>query len=703
MLGHCKFINLTTAATVIATLLLSVSSVHAGSSFLDKPSVVTYWGQNSKGSADSQKNLASYCDGNSDVLIMSFVLDFSDGSLPLLNLANGCNGPAFSGTELLECTTVAADIKTCQDKGKTILMSLGGANGVYGFANDADAESFADTLWNIFGAGESDTRPFGDAIIDGFDLDIEGGGSTGYVAMIKRLRKHFATDSSKDYYITGAPQCPYPDAMLGTVLDAVEFDAVNVQFYNNYCSATSSSFNFDTWNAWAKSSPNSDVKIFLGVPGSSTAAGSGYVAFDSLEPIVKELQSTYSNFGGVTLWDASASYDNTDVSPSYQAGVANLVHDLPDNGSEGGKTTTTTSSATKKTTTKSHHKTTSKTKHHHTTTTKTRHRTTTKATSSRESSASTKHRTSNTSISSASKTRPPKSTFTSSTSTKSASKTKSSKSTSIHSTSAHGNPTKSKTTKAKTTTKSKTTKSTSTKHKTSKTSSRKHTSTKGKSSTSKAKPTKTLTSTSESNTGSPTSCISHASKCPTEGQMVCSGDAFATCDHGKWEVRKCPSSLTCFSTTDGSSIYCGQGTSGTTCPAVLKNKLLEGATLLATNIKQKASSVGPTAKPYKNGRVIAQFSVTKLNAAGSFEAVINARRLDQTSFGKTLTVSFKVADGIKITGVTDGTVSQTDNQVKIQYRSHSSKTMVAIVGIQGKVSTGNVLVAPNVNSMRFSS
>lgn len=60
-------------------------------------------------------------------------------------------------------------------------MSLGGANGVYGFANDADAESFADTLWNIFGAGESDTRPFGDAIIDGFDLDIEGGGSTGYV------------------------------------------------------------------------------------------------------------------------------------------------------------------------------------------------------------------------------------------------------------------------------------------------------------------------------------------------------------------------------------------------------------------------------------------------------------------------------------------------------------------------------------------
>lgn len=64
--------------------------------------------KNSKGSSDSQKSLAFYCDDSSDVLVMSFVLDFSDGSLPMLNLANGCNGPAFSGTELLECSSVAA-------------------------------------------------------------------------------------------------------------------------------------------------------------------------------------------------------------------------------------------------------------------------------------------------------------------------------------------------------------------------------------------------------------------------------------------------------------------------------------------------------------------------------------------------------------------------------------------------------------------
>lgn len=32
------------------------------------------------------------------------------------------------------------------------------------------------------------------------------------------------------YYVTAAPQCPFPDAALGAVLDAAEFDAVYVQF-----------------------------------------------------------------------------------------------------------------------------------------------------------------------------------------------------------------------------------------------------------------------------------------------------------------------------------------------------------------------------------------------------------------------------------------------------------------------------------------
>lgn len=63
-------------------------------------------------------------------------------------------------------------------------MSLGGASGSYGFSNDGDGQKFAQTLWDLFLGGNSSTRPFGDVIIDGFDLDIEAGGSTGYVVCI---------------------------------------------------------------------------------------------------------------------------------------------------------------------------------------------------------------------------------------------------------------------------------------------------------------------------------------------------------------------------------------------------------------------------------------------------------------------------------------------------------------------------------------
>jgi chitinase len=61
------------------------------------------------------------------------------------------------------------------------------------------------------------------------DLDIEGGGSTGLAAMVTQLRSHFS-GASKKYYITAAPQCPYPDAYLSPTLNAVGFDAVYVQF-----------------------------------------------------------------------------------------------------------------------------------------------------------------------------------------------------------------------------------------------------------------------------------------------------------------------------------------------------------------------------------------------------------------------------------------------------------------------------------------
>lgn len=73
----------------------------------------------------------------------------------------------FSGTSLIKCRGLAADIKACQAKGKLITLSLGGAVGNTSFTGDKQAKAFAGTVWDLFLGGSSDTRPFGNAVLDG--------------------------------------------------------------------------------------------------------------------------------------------------------------------------------------------------------------------------------------------------------------------------------------------------------------------------------------------------------------------------------------------------------------------------------------------------------------------------------------------------------------------------------------------------------
>ena len=102
-------------------------------------------------------------------------------------------------------TSRREDIQTCQNAGKIVLLSLGGAVGEYGFSGASQAQTFARTLWNLFGEGTSDTRPFGSSVVDGFDLDIENNRPEFYSDFITALRALFAKGSKK-YYIASAPQ-----------------------------------------------------------------------------------------------------------------------------------------------------------------------------------------------------------------------------------------------------------------------------------------------------------------------------------------------------------------------------------------------------------------------------------------------------------------------------------------------------------------
>ncbi|KAJ8100580.1 glycoside hydrolase superfamily [Lipomyces tetrasporus] len=284
--------------------------------------VVVYWGQ---ASAGSQEPLSDYCQSDSvDIVVLSFLMTFyaADG-LPEVNFANACSD-TFSGTTLLKCDQIAADIQTCQAKGKKVLLSLGGAAGSYGFSSDSEGSSFATTLWDMFGGGTSDYRPFGSAVVDGFDLDIENANSIGYAAFVEQMRNLY---SGGDYYISGAPQCPFPDASIGDALDNAWFDFVFIQFYNNYCGVNNpSQFNYDSdWQAWVSSTAvNKNVKLYVGVPGSSSAAGSGYTTPSGLLDIMNSI-SDKSSLGGVMIWDASQAFTNTIDSSLFIDGIKTML------------------------------------------------------------------------------------------------------------------------------------------------------------------------------------------------------------------------------------------------------------------------------------------------------------------------------------------------------------------------------------------
>ncbi|RLP65529.1 chitinase 2 [Candida albicans Ca529L] len=327
-----SFKSLLAAAVVASSALASASN-----------QVALYWGQNGAG---GQERLAQYCqETDVDIVLLSFLNLFPD---PLnVNFANQCGNTFESG--LLHCSQIGADIKTCQSLGKTVLLSLGGGVGDYGFSDAASATKFADTLWNKFGAGEDPERPFDDAVIDGFDFDIEHGSTTGYPELATALRSKFAKDSSKNYFLSAAPQCPYPDASLGDLLSKVPLDFAFIQFYNNYCSIDGQ-FNYDTWSEFADSAPNKNIKLFVGVPATSNIAG--YVDTSKLSSAIEEIKCD-SHFAGVSLWDASGAWLNTnDKGENFVVQVKNVLNQnacvAPTSSATAQSTTTTSAAVTTK-------------------------------------------------------------------------------------------------------------------------------------------------------------------------------------------------------------------------------------------------------------------------------------------------------------------------------------------------------------------
>ncbi|KAK3033061.1 hypothetical protein RJ639_035687, partial [Escallonia herrerae] len=269
-------------------------------------SIAIYWGQNVK-----EGTLADTCStGRFAYVNIAFLAVFGNSQPPQLDLDDHCVTAATG------CTALADDIRSCQSKGVKVMLSIGGGDGSYYLMSTADAKNVSQYLWANYLGGNSTSRPFGDAVLDGIDFDIEGG-SLDHWDELAGFLKSYA--SKQKVYLTAAPQCPFPDVYMSKALSTGLFDYVWMQFYNNYCEyngdASALKRIWDQWNGNVTA-----TNFFLGLPAAPSGATGGFIPKDTLISQVLPLIKKSPKYGGVMLW--SKYYDDlTGYSSSIKSSV----------------------------------------------------------------------------------------------------------------------------------------------------------------------------------------------------------------------------------------------------------------------------------------------------------------------------------------------------------------------------------------------
>ncbi|KAK4104282.1 glycoside hydrolase family 18 protein [Parathielavia hyrcaniae] len=178
-----------------------------------------------------RQSLGGCADTSANIVVLGSLTPVtSDGSTyPRLQLS-----PSLARTQTSRMRQLApglstypaleGDIAQCQTiHDKKILLSIGGRGNSLPLASGQDATAFADRVSEFFGpTGRIDPalRPFGSAVPDGFDLsenhtDKQEGHAAHYDTFAATLRSHFAADkSNKDYFLSAAPRCSYPDKSI---------------------------------------------------------------------------------------------------------------------------------------------------------------------------------------------------------------------------------------------------------------------------------------------------------------------------------------------------------------------------------------------------------------------------------------------------------------------------------------------------------
>ncbi|MFD9320574.1 chitinase [Streptomyces sp. NPDC060053] len=230
-----------------------------------------------------------------------------------------------------------ADIKAKQAAGKKVIVSVGGQNGTVSVSDPTSAANFANSVYALM-------QTYG---FDGVDIDLENGLNATYMSQALRS---LSSKAGSGLVLTMAPQTidmqSTSNGYFQTALNVKDIlTVVNMQYYNSGsmlgCDGkvySQGSVDFLTALACIQLEGGlSPSQVGLGLPASTSGAGSGYVSptvvNNALDCLTKgtacgsfKPSKTYPDLRGAMTW--STNWDAT-AGNAWSAAVGPHVHGLP--------------------------------------------------------------------------------------------------------------------------------------------------------------------------------------------------------------------------------------------------------------------------------------------------------------------------------------------------------------------------------------
>jgi chitinase len=298
-----------------------------GGGTVPKHAVTGYW-QNFNNGATVQK--ISDVPANYDIIAVSFADATGTPGGVTFNLDS-------AGLGGYTVDQFKADIKAKQTAGKSVIISIGGQNGTVTINDSASATNFANSVYSLM-------QTYG---FDGVDIDLENGLNATY--MTQALRS-LSSKAGSNLVITMAPQTidmqSTSNEYFKTALNIKDIlTVVNMQYYNSGsmlgCDGkvySQGSVDFLTALACIQLEGGlAPSQVGLGLPASTSGAGSGYVSptivNNALDCLARgtncgsfKPSKTYPSLRGAMTW--STNWDAKSGN-AWSNAVGPHVHGLP--------------------------------------------------------------------------------------------------------------------------------------------------------------------------------------------------------------------------------------------------------------------------------------------------------------------------------------------------------------------------------------